>query len=105
MINSRTKGKVGELEVSSILKSHGYEARRGQQFHGGGDSPDVIGLPGFHLEVKRVEKGSLYDWMDQAAEDSKDTDKVPVVVHRRSRRDWVAILSLHDFLALVKDRK
>jgi Holliday junction resolvase len=53
---SRTKGKVGEREVAELLRANGFHAaRRGVQYQGGADSPDVIGLPGFHNEVKRTE--------------------------------------------------
>lgn len=99
MINSRAKGKAGELELAAFLRSFGYEARRGQQFSGGSDSPDVVtSLPGVHLECKRVEKGSLYEWLDQAIRDAGSN--VPVVAHRRSRSEWVAILRLEDLLNL-----
>lgn len=99
-INSRTKGKTGELEIAAILRDAGYEARRGQQFAGGGDSPDVMGLPGFHLEVKRVEQFRMWDAIDQANRDAKEGN-TPVVVHRKNKRDWVAILSLKDFLKII----
>lgn len=101
MTNSRRKGKDGELEVARILKARGLEASRGCQYHGGPDSPDVVGLPGFHIEVKRVEAFNLYNALDQADRD-KGADEVPVVVHRRSRKPWVAILPLDDFLDLVE---
>lgn len=101
MINSRNKGKVGELELAAFLSEHGYTAKRGQQFHGGADSPDVVcpTLDGIHIECKRVESGSLYKWLEQAKNDAGE-GKVPVVMHRKSREDWVAILPLEDFLNL-----
>lgn len=106
-MNSRQKGKVGELEWSAFLREHGYEgARRGQQFRGGGDSPDVVGMPGFHNEVKRVEEkaaGSIYDWMAQAVRDAA-AGLVPVVAHRRNRKDWVVIIRAEDFLRLIGGR-
>ena len=38
-MNSKHKGKRGELEVAAILREHGYDARRGQQYSGAsGDS-------------------------------------------------------------------
>ena len=103
MINSRQKGAAGERELANYLKERGHEARRGQQFHGGGDSPDVVcaTLPGYHLEVKRVEAGNLYKWMHQAEHDA-GWEKVPVVVHRKNREGWVVILRLDDFLNLVE---
>lgn len=102
MKNGCVKGKVGERELAKFLRDHGYElARRGQQHAGGKDSPDVVcpGLEEFHLECKRVEQGSLYDWLEQAIKDAGDK-KVPVVVHRKNRQEWVAILRLEDFLNL-----
>lgn len=103
-INSRTKGKVGELELVNFLKERGIEARRGQQYEGGSDSPDVIAqgiLRDFHLEVKRVQSGNLYNWLHQACTDA-DLCKVPIVAHRKNGKQWVAILDLRDFINLVE---
>lgn len=103
MINSRAKGKTGELELAEFLRERGFDSRRGQQFKGGGDSPDVTGIPGWHIECKRVEKGNLYEWLHQAITDAWDNrSKKPVVMHRRNREEWVAIVRLEDFLELVK---
>jgi hypothetical protein len=103
-INSRAKGAAGERELAAYLRDRGYEARRGQQFAGGPDSPDVIGIPGIHVEAKRCERGSLYDWLDQACADAGPSS-LPLVCHRKNRRDWVAILKLDDFLTILKGRK
>lgn len=101
-INSRQKGAAGERELAKFLREHGYDgAYRGQQFQGGKDSPDVVcpGLEMFHFECKRVEAGSPYEWYAQAQRDCGG--KVPVVAHRRSRQDWIVVLSLADFLSLL----
>lgn len=103
-INSRAKGAAGERELAELLRFHGYEARRGQQFSGGSDSPDVVCKElhdHFHFECKRVEAGNLYNWMKQASRDAAAGGKVPVVMHRRSREDWVAILPAGLFLQLL----
>jgi Holliday junction resolvase len=102
-INSRNKGAVGEREFAELLRFHGWDARRGQQFSGGSDSPDVVCQPlkDFHFEVKRVESGNLYKWMAQARRDAKGGEKIPVVMHRRNRQDWVAILPAGLFLELL----
>ena len=103
MINSRQKGAAGERELAEFLRERGHDgARRGQQFHGGADSPDVVvpSLPGVHLECKRVEAGNLYNWLEQAIADA-GWEKIPVVAHRKNRKEWVAILRLEDFLNLV----
>lgn len=104
-INRRIKGKNGELELAAVLREHGFdEAKRGQQHKGGADSPDVTGLPDWlHPECKRVESGNLYTWLEQAKRDG-GPDKTPVVMHRRNRKEWVAILPLSDFLKLIGER-
>ena len=46
-MNSRDKGKRGELELVKLLKASGYEARRTAQYCGkSGEAADVVGLPG-----------------------------------------------------------
>lgn len=107
MINSRDKGKRRELELAAFLRAHGFpDAHRGQQFQGGADSPDVVGIPGFHVECKGVEaraSGSVYDWLDQATRDA-GAGCIPIVAHIRNRRNWLAILALEDFLSLWGER-
>lgn len=103
-INSKAKGKQGELEVAALLREHGFEARRGQQFAGGGDSPDVVSnLPGVHLEVKRTERFLLWDAVAQAERDAR-AGAMPVVIHRMSRKPWVVVMRAEDFLTLMKER-
>ena len=98
---SKTKGKVGEREVAAFLRAYGFaDAKRGQQFAGGGDSPDVAGLPGFHIEVKRCETFSLYAALEQAVGDA-DPRKIPIVFHRRNTKPWTVILRADDFLYLL----
>lgn len=100
-MNSRSKGKRGELDWAKFLTDAGYAARRGQQFRGGSDSPDVvcIGLDEFHFEVKRVQAGNPYVWMDQAA--AECGGKMPIVAHRRNNKDWIVVMRAGDFLKLL----
>ena len=99
-LHSRNKGKRGELELAAVLSAYGFDSRRGQQFSGSADSPDVTGLPGIHIEAKRTEKFSLYDALAQAIGDAGT--KLPVVMHRRNREEWVAVLRLADFIKIFK---
>lgn len=101
-MNSRTKGKVGEREWAQVLRDNGWAARRGQQFAGGQDSPDVIAhdLP-FHFEVKRVEKLNLYDAVAQAEGDSKG--KPWVVAHRRNHAPWLVTVRAELFFTMLRD--
>ena len=102
MTNSKRKGKRGELEIAKILREHGYpEARRGQQYNGADGSADVVGVPGLHIEVKRVEALNYYTAMNQANEDARPGE-IPVVFHRKDGRDWLAVMNLEDFLDMYK---
>jgi len=103
-INSRAKGARGEREWRDQLRNAGFDARRGQQFSGGADSPDVIceSLPGLHWEVKRVEAGNPYIWIAQAERDA-GSKKMPVVAHKRNGQDWLCIMRAEDFFALLRE--
>lgn len=97
---SREKGKRGEREIASLLREYGYDARRGVQYKGGQDSPDVIGLPGTHIEVKRTERLNLYDALSQSKADAGDD--MPIVVHRKNNSEWVVIQPLSDWINLFR---
>lgn len=98
---SREKGKRGEREVAAILRRNGYEGRRGVQYHGGTDSPDVVGLPGIHIEVKRVERLDLYGALSQAKGDAGN--HMPVVFHRKNNCEWVVIQPIDDWLTIYRE--
>lgn len=101
--SSKRKGKIGELEVANLLKAAGYNAHRSAQYCGNtGDAPDVEGLPGIHIEVKRVERLNLRKAYEQAVNDSKKSRDIPAVFHRGSHQPWMVSLSLNDFLTLIK---
>lgn len=99
-VNSRRKGKEGELELARILRTYGFDTRRGQQFKGGGDSPDVMGLPGVHIECKRVQNLVIEKAMVQSRTDAEGTDDVPVVMHRRDREKWKVTMDLDEFMKM-----
>ena len=100
-MNSRTKGKRGELEAAHILKKHGYDTRRGQQFAGINGDADVVGLPYIHLEIKRVEKLNIDDALQQSIRDARDTE-VPVVMHRKNRTEWKVTMLFDDWIKMYK---
>lgn len=100
-MRSRDKGARGEREAAAAWsEATGATCRRGQQFSGSPDSPDVVtSQPDIHLEVKRVERGNPYDWVEQAVRDSGA--KIPVVLHRRNKKPWLAIVRLDDVARLA----
>lgn len=92
-VNSKAKGKRGELELVKYLKSWGVDARRGQQFKGGSDSPDIVhDIPGVHIECKRSERIGIGTDILSAAVDQAVKEKAcgedAFVFWRRSRAGW-----------------
>ena len=101
MTNSRRKGAEGEREIAKILRGYGYDARRGQQYSGANGDADVVGLPGVHIEVKRVEALNIDKAMEQAITDAKPGE-MPAVFHRKNGKEWKATVRLKDFIKLYK---
>ena len=99
-INSKEKGKRAEREIAALLRSYGFEGKRGVQYSGGQDSPDVEGLPGVHIEVKRVEQLNINKAMEQADRDCGEN--IPVVFHRKNRTPWLVTMHFDDFMRFYK---
>ena len=98
-INSIQKGKVGERELAHELNKYGYETRRGQQYCGSNGDADVVGISGLHIECKRVEKLNIDNAMEQSINDARENE-VPVVIHRKNRKNWLVTLPLEEFIKL-----
>lgn len=100
--SSQRKGAKGERELSELLKSQGFETERGGSMTFG-QIPDLVGLPGIHIEVKRVERLNVQEAMEQSIKDSERfQDGVPTVFHRRNRKPWLVTMRLSDWLNLYK---
>ena len=104
-MNSKQKGKRGELELANELKKYGFDCRRTAQYNGkeNGSLADVVGLDGIHMEVKRVESGlkKIDDFMTQAIRDCGDGE-MPAVFHRRNRQSWLVTMPLEVWIKLYK---
>lgn len=100
-INSKNKGKNGEIELAHKLQEYGYDAKRSVQYNGKDGQADVLGLPSIHIECKRVEKLNIYDAIAQAKRDAKNGDK-PTVFHRKNRCNWLVTMELDVFMELYK---
>lgn len=99
---STRKGAAGEREVMGILRDHGYHVERGgtQSY---GQRPDLYGLDGLHLEIKRSERAQIWEWMQQSQRDAQRFgDGVPTVIFRRSHSEWLVCMELSDFLNFYK---
>lgn len=73
------------------------------------ETPDVVGLPGIHIECKRVERLNIEDAMRQAVDDTGaeilpfGEEIYPAVFHRRNRGTWLVTMRLEDWIALYKE--
>jgi len=123
-VNSRAKGARAERQWRDELRANGYMARRGQQFAGSPDSPDVVcdELDWIHFEVKAVERLNIWDAMDQARRDAGKSElrdpkcehlpvghhpnleiqKVPIVAHTRNFRPWLITITAETFFEFLR---
>lgn len=100
-MNSREKGKRGERLLAEEFRKQGHEAHRGVQYQGGKDSPDVVtDMPNIHVECKFCENARIREWMAQAIRDAGD--KIPTVMWKKSREEWLVIMRLKDFLKIER---
>lgn len=102
MINSRQKGARGERAFAALLREHGFDARRGQQFAGGGESPDVVSraLAWLHIETKHVQQLNLAAACTQAEGDC--AGKPWIVAHRRNGTPWRITMSVETFFEFLR---
>lgn len=104
-INSKDKGRKGELSLVHFLKDLGFECHRSQQFKGdtsGDDDADVVGIPYIHIECKRNEKLNVEKALQQAERDNSKDDIIPVVMWRKNRETWKATLRLDKFMEIFR---
>lgn len=101
-INSRAKGKVGELSLCQALRDlFGWTCRRTQQYSGwsrGGSSPDIEidQTPDLFVECKRVQALNVPRALSLAV--AQCGRRCPVVMHRpnRSPNGWMVTIRLTD---------
>ena len=107
-VNSIRKGKHGERQAAKYLRSLGFgDSRRGQQHAGGPESPDVVGIPGIHFEVKFGVKGMdlgtrlLTNACIQSIAESTPTEKWCVLWKRHGTRQWLLTAGLTEAIATL----
>lgn len=99
--SSKRKGAKGEREACALLSELlGFEIKRklGAARSGGVDSEDI---PGWALEIKRVEKAHLNKWWRQAVEQAGDINRKPVLMFRASFEPWKIMVRLYDLAPTV----
>ena len=102
MVNGKKKGAAGEREFANYCKSKGFDTRRTAQYNGKelGSLADVIGIPGIHIEVKRVEHLNIHDAVKQAKRDNLNHNDIPIVAHRKNNTKWLITMDADDWFKL-----
>ena len=105
-INSKRKGKKGELYVVNRFKEEGYECNRTAQYKGNtGRADDIEGIDYIHAEVKFVEKLNLSEAMNQAVRDSLASDRkvMPTVFHKKNYHELMVTMRYKDWIKLYRE--
>lgn len=103
MVNAKNKGRIFELKIAHIFQELGYKARRGQQYCGGNGDADVEGVPYLHIECKARETWNVYEWMEQAVNDSQKNGRIPTVIAKKNNKEILVIQRLEDFIPIYRE--
>lgn len=102
-INSRRKGKVGELEARDHWNRlvPNANSKRSQQHSGTESASDLIspGTPGLWLEVKRVQSLNIHAVFEKSREQCGSL--TPVVLHRKNGTEWLVTFPLEQIASFV----
>ena len=99
---AQRKGRAGELELVKVLQEMGYHVHRASlPYVDGETAPDLDGLQGVHIEVKRCEGLRPTEWLYQAAADAR-AGELPAVFFRQNRGTWKVLMNLPEWLKLYE---
>ena len=96
-LNSRQKGKRGELEARNQVRAHWNAPDCIRSAQGAGAyAPDLLhaGID-VHCEVKNVARLGCEKFMQQAERD-KEADVLAVVLMKQTRGEWCVMIRLKD---------
>lgn len=97
---SRSKGQRGEREVAGMIRDLlGVDASRRVRQHDG-DS-DILGVPGWCVEVKNCADLRLTEWWRQASEQAQDGD-LPCLFYKLPRRGWRVLWPLASLITMQR---
>ena len=61
-----------------------------------------MGLPGIHIECKRVERLCIEDAIAQAKRDAREGE-MPVVMHRKNHCEWLVTMPLDQWIEIYRE--
>jgi len=101
VINSKRKGKYGELDAAECLfLETGIRLRRSSQYKASESSPDLEGFEQWYVEVKRRERLNVHSELFRAMELAGK--KIPILIHRPNRKPWMITFLLKDARAIAR---
>jgi len=106
---SRTKGHSYERYIAQrmreVMPSAAEQIKRGFQTRGGGAEEADVECPFFHVETKKGKKPNPRAALKQATEDATKSGRgnVPVAIIGDDRQPAFVVMSLEDWLDLVKE--
>ena len=83
--------------MRDLLRSFGFESRRGIQ--SAGEPDQVHSIPGVHVEVKNDERLSIWAMLAQAERDAALMGGEPVLFFKRNGTKIYAAMSAEEYLA------
>jgi len=92
----RSKGAAAERELAKLLGEQlaSEVTRNLEQTRSGGH--DLIGIPGWAIEVKRQESLSLSAWWEQAHKQAENANLCPALAYRQNRKPWRFVVQISD---------
>lgn len=101
--SQRIKGHNFEREVAKDMRDIFGEAKRGLQSRNSEDKVADVIVPYFHIECKAHKKAPIRPALEQAKEDAKDTDNVPLAVLKSNNEPVIIAMYYEDFLDIIKE--
>ena len=90
--------------MARILRDElGLEIRRNWEQQAAQGGCDLVGVPGWGIEIKRAKESRLNEWWTQTAEQAARDKVRPVLIYRLDRQSWMAMMSLYDLRPDLED--
>lgn len=110
MVNSRAKGKRGELQARDMARKYWFakDCIRAAQACGAWAADLLYALPGFNVEVKSYAKVAALNWYRQAQSDAQEGEVPIVLLTENGDSHWYLLLDIQhtqEFIdAVTKNR-
>jgi hypothetical protein len=102
---ARLKGANFERELAKYFNSHFAQmnAKRGLgQTRGGGEEIADVEMDYIHVEAKRHKRCNIKGALNQALEDCKSKEKIPVAITKDDRKPILVTMLIDDWIKLFE---